>query len=54
VELGYAIACHKPIYYLGERLENVFHRHPLVVRVKDAEEIGKLLAQHIYRRISER
>jgi hypothetical protein len=28
VELGYALARYKAVFYVGEKLENVFHRHP--------------------------
>jgi hypothetical protein len=35
VEMGYALAKFKKVLYVGEKLENVFHRHPNVIWVSD-------------------
>jgi hypothetical protein len=35
VEMGYALAKFKKVLYVGEKLENVFHRHPNVIWVCD-------------------
>lgn len=35
VEMGYALAKFKQVLYVGQKLENVFHRHPGVKWVSD-------------------
>jgi hypothetical protein len=46
VEAGYALGTGKPIIYIGEKEENVFHYHPLVrARIKQVKIAG--LAEQI-------
>jgi nucleoside 2-deoxyribosyltransferase len=40
VEMGYALAKTKTVLYVGEKLENVFHRHPGVIWVSDISGIS--------------
>lgn len=64
VEMGYALAKTKMVLYVGEKLENVFHRHPGVIWVSDlagtvtpqaiALSLRKTIDRYWDRKVSER
>lgn len=48
VELGYALAKCKPVLYVGEILENVFHRHPYVKWASSGRDEIREIARDLY------